>query len=221
MKLWRLSDPCKYEYAQASRRGSWEGSPSRRVRPLIIEWEPASDVVGDFTWPGFDSRTSSSRTLSPRYCTRPTCPASKLGPVQMQENSEPAKRRSKKPKVQLPYSGPQLWDLWVTACTRVNRDRSTIKELRREDDAVDFEVLGVQHEERTWDQQRMQLVKKMHPRAEGQGLFVPSIKGVFRVEECPAWIFCTDDVRQLIQEHGFTNVLFLERGTCLPRKQRL
>ena len=55
MKLWRFSDPRDYQYARASRRGTWEGRPPRRVKPLVIEWEPDSNVIGDFTWPGFDS----------------------------------------------------------------------------------------------------------------------------------------------------------------------
>lgn len=214
MKLWRLSDPGNYEYARASRRGSWAGSPSRRVRPLIIEWEPDSEVVGDFTWPGFDSEIIITGAVA-KVLQAAEVPGFELGPVQMEENAEPAKRRSKKPRVQLPYAGPPLWDLWVMAWTRADRDRSTINEVKGENGSVDFELIGVEKTESSWDQQRLELVRTMHPRVEGEGLFVPSIRGFFRVEEFPAWVFCTDNVKQLVEEHGFTNVSFVEMGDLL------
>ncbi len=138
-----------------------------------------------------------------------------LGSVEMQENSERAKRRSKKPGVQLAFSGPKLWNLWVTVWKCADRDRSTIKEVKRESGTIDFELIGVQHFESLWDQQRMELVKQRHSRVDGQGLFVPSIQGIFRIEEFPAWVFCTDYVKRLIEEHGFTNVSFLEMGDTL------
>ncbi|QOJ00936.1 MAG: hypothetical protein HRU70_10685 [Phycisphaeraceae bacterium] len=138
-----------------------------------------------------------------------------LRPVQMQENSEPAKRRSKKPMIKLPYSGPKLWDLWVTAWTRLDRDRSSVTEERREDGKVTYKVSGVQHVETSWDQQCMELVKRMQPRIPEEGVFVQPVRGIFRVEELPAWIYCTDDVKRLVEEHNFTNVSFLEMGDVL------
>ena len=53
LKLWRFSDPDDDRFARASRRGTWDHG--HRVSPLVIEWEPDSDVVGDFVWPGLDS----------------------------------------------------------------------------------------------------------------------------------------------------------------------
>jgi hypothetical protein len=44
---------------------------------------------------------------------------------------------------------------------------------------------------------------------------VPSARGIFRVEELPGCILGTDDVKRLIEEHGFTNVSFLEMGDTL------
>jgi hypothetical protein len=214
MRLWRFSDPGDCGYARATRRGSWEGNPSRRVTPLIIEWEPDSDVLGDFTWPGFDSDIVVTDAVA-KALQGSGVPGFELGAVKMQENSEPAKRRSKRPRVKLPYSGPQLWDLWVTAWTSPDRDRSTITEVQREDGSRYFEVAGVQRREKTWDQRRMELVTVLHPRVEGKGLFVPPIRGIFRVRDVPGWIFCTDDVKRLIEEHGFTNVSFLEMGDVL------
>ncbi len=214
MKLWRFSDPCKCDYARASRRGSWTDSPSRRVQPLIIEWEPGSDVVGDFTWPGFDSDIIVKENVA-KALQVANVRGFELGPVQMQENSEPAKRRSKKRRVKLPYSGPQLAELWVTAWTSLDPARSTVTESKREDGVRYFEVSGVQHMEQTWDQERAELVTVLHPRVEGEGVILPHAQGIFRVREVPAWIFCTDDVKRLIEEHELTNVRFLEMGDVL------
>ena len=78
-----------------------------------------------------------------------------------------------------------------------------------------YEVSGVERLKVTWDQQRMELVKERHARVDGQGLFVQSGSGVFRIPECSAWIFCNDDVKKLIEDHCCTNVSFLEMGDVL------
>ena len=214
MKLWRFSDPSDQRYARATRRGSWEGNPARRVRPLIIEWEPDSDTVGDFTWPGFDSDIVITKRVGDAL-QKAQVSGFELAPVRMQENSQAARRRSKKPRVKLPYAGPELWDLWVTTWANIDRDRSSAVEVARPDGSRYFEVSGVQRREVKLDQQRMDLRASLQPRVDGQGLFVPAIRGIFRLHEFPGWVFCTDDVKRLIEGHGFTNVSFLEMGDAL------
>ncbi len=216
MKIWKLSEPFDQRCARATRvGGTWqEGEYKERRRPLTIEWEPDSDVVGDFIWPGFDTDIALTQRVG-ELLADAHVEGYELRPVQMRQNSDPRKCRSKKPMVKLPYRGPQLWDLWVTRWTQLDRQRSTVTEERREDGSVSYKVSGVERVETSWDQQRMKLVKLMHPRVQGHGIFVPEIRGVFRVEEVPAWIFCTDVVKRLIEEHGLTNVSFLEMGDLL------
>lgn len=216
MKIWKLSEPFDYRFARAGRTGgTWQdGEYRERRRPLTIEWEPDSDVVGDFTWPGLNTDIVVADSVG-KALSNANVPGFELRQLNMQENSERSKRRSKKPMVKLPYHGPQLWDFWVTAWTRLDRERSTVTEERRPDGSSTYTVSGVQHEEIAWDEQRMELVKRMLPRVEGDGIFVPPIRGLFRVEEVPAWVFCTDDVKRLIEEHGFTNVCFIEMGDTL------
>lgn len=216
MKLWRLSEPFDPRFARAVRvGGTWqEGEYKTRNGTLTVEWEPDSDVIGDFTWPGFDTDIVIGDRVG-EVLREAGVTGFELRPVQMRENSEPAKRRSRKPRVRLPYQGPQLWDFWITAWAHADRDQSTIREVKRGDGSVDLELVGAQRREKTWDQQRMELVSALHPRIAGQGLFVPRMHGVFRVEEFPAWVFCSDDVKRLIEEHGFTNVSFLEMGELL------
>lgn len=214
MKLWRFSDPSDYRYARAGRHGgTWqEGEPWRRAKPLSIVWLPDSDVVGDFTWPGFDTDIAITERVGKTFHEAEVA-GFELAPVEMVENSEASKRASKKPRVKLPYAGPQLWDLWVTAWAELDRERSTVKLIGKQPDGTEqYEVAGVERREAIWNQQRMDLVKTRHPRIEGQGLFVRSDTGVFRIAEFPGWIFCTDEVKQLIESHDFTNVSFLEMG---------
>ena len=215
MKIWRFHDPSDYQFVEASRSGGpWqEGEYKKRPNPIKIEWEPGSDLVGDFTWPSQADivvKDTVGRALQENSIT-----GFELRSVEMQENSEPAKRRLKKSRVNLPYAGLPLWDLWVTKWIGIDRDRSTVTEVRREDGSRYFEVSGVERWESTWDQERMELVRAKHSRVEGEGLVVSKIQGIFRVEEFEAPVFCTDDVKRLIEKYGFTNVSFLEMGDTL------
>ncbi len=117
--------------------------------------------------------------------------------------------------VRLPYSGPQLRELWVTAWTSLDPLRSTVTQVENCDGSRHFDVSGVQRREKTWDQERAELVTVIHPRIEGEGIIVPRMRGIFRIREFPTWVFCTDDVKRLIEEHEFTNVSFLEMGEVL------
>ncbi|MBX3208057.1 MAG: hypothetical protein KF764_23625 [Labilithrix sp.] len=218
MKLWRFADPFDYRFARAGRvGGTWQdGEYKIRARNIVLDWESGSDIVGDFTWPGFDTDLVVTDGVG-QALQESGVAGFDLRPVEMQESAEPAKRRSKKSRVKLPYEGPPLWDLWVTAWTASDRELSTLHEVLRDDGSSQLEVVGAQRWERVWDQQRMELVSVLHPRVEGQALVVPKMRGVFRVEEFPAWVFCTDDVKALIENHDFKNVSFLEMGDVLDR----
>jgi hypothetical protein len=219
MKIFRFSDPCDHDYAGAIRvGGTWQpGEYRERRRPIVIEWQPDSDVVGDFTWPGFATDLVITDQVARALADR-GIGGFELRAVEMFESAKVAKmsrRRSKRPRVRLPYTGPKLWDLWLTAWTHIDKERSTITTHQRQDGSTYEEVSGVQHEETIrWDPEKG-LIKQMHPRIEGQGLFVPPIDGFFRVFEWPAWSLCTENVKCLIEEHRFTNVSFWEMGDVL------
>ena len=76
MIIWRLKDPFNFRYAQAGLRGTWHPSDKsdevcpectsscqKRIRPLVIEWKPNSNIIGDFIWPGLDSVAITENTL--------------------------------------------------------------------------------------------------------------------------------------------------------------
>jgi hypothetical protein len=217
MKVWRFSDPSDYGYARAGRHGgTWqEGEPWRRAKPLAIEWLPDSNVVGDFTWPGLDTDIVITDRVG-QALKEAGVTGFELGLVEMVSNPKGSKRASTRPRVNLPYVGPQLWDLWVTAWAELDRERSTVKLVRTQPDGPErYEVCGVERREVIWDQGRLELVKKWQPRIEGQGVFARTGTGIFRIAEFPAWIFCTDEVKQIIESREFTNVSFLQMGDAL------
>lgn len=211
MKMWRFSDPCNYAFARASRRGTWHGKPAQRVKPLIIEWEPGSDKVGDFTWPGFDSDIVITQTVADALTALPVH-GFELGEVVMQENSEREKRTTKEPIVRLPYQGLPLFDLWVTSIVPCDLVRSTIDKVESTDGSPQWQIRGVQRVDYSWNAHSHTLEKVVHHRESGCGLFVRAAPGIFRVREFPGWVFCSDETKLLIEAHRFSNVLFLEMG---------
>ena len=209
--LWRFSDPGDFSFARASRRGTWHGEPQVRIRPLVMEWEAGSDVIGDFTWPGFDSDIVISDRAA-QALLQAGIPGFELSNIELVETRKNVRALDKgKGTVRLPYSGPVLWDLWVTETAALDRERSTIT-CDHEGGTPQWEVKGVEWREAVWDSQLKMLNKILHPRVEGQGLFVRTARGIFRVAEFPGWIFCSDDVKTLIENRCFTNVSFLQMG---------
>ncbi len=221
MKVWRFSDPRDVRYAEAGRHGgTWQkGEPWRRTRPLVIEWLPDSDMVGDFTWPGLDTDIIITDRVG-RALTEAGVTGFELAHVEMITSSTKSKHVSRKPCVKLPYVGPQLWDLWVTAWAALDRDRSTVKVVEGLPDGSErYEIFGIARREAIWDPQRMELATRVYPRIDGQGLFAQCDAGIFRVAEFPAWILCTNDVKEIIERQAYTNVSFLEMGDVVAAMQ--
>jgi hypothetical protein len=121
MKLWRIGEPYPGDdsFAAAIRRGAWTSSEDgvcpvcmasrqRRTKPLIIEWEPGSERVGDFLWPGVSENVAvASRVLED---LQSRFSGFEAGPVEMVEEAEAGGQK----RVSLPYGGPPLAELWVT-----------------------------------------------------------------------------------------------------------
>jgi len=220
VRLWRFIDPLNDAFARAGGRGTWyqpgEGKPSERVRPLIIEWEPGSDVIGNFTWPGLGIIVTESvgRALSDRFR------GFELGPVEMVQDAK-LKRpqrvtRRTKPRVWLPYEGPPLYDLWVTAWVTADLEQSTLnlKEAEVGTDTARYQLEG--HERIEYFGVFPDLVRKRIPREPGKGVYAPEKElrhaDIFHLRQIPGWVFCTDAVRDFVLESKFTNVDFFEMG---------
>ncbi|MGH9891684.1 MAG: hypothetical protein ACREA0_06825 [bacterium] len=228
MKLWRFADPSDQQFAEASRRGTWSpssglcsecgASSQERIQPLVLEWEPGSDVIGDFTWPGFGSDIAIAEKVVTAF---KGFGGFEPGPVEMVQ--DPNQRRQGgphrgKPRVWLPYQGPPLYDLWVTRQVHLDLERSSVwlvKECRtcgRQQYAVD----GIERRETRWDKEQRKSVRMHIPRSRGLGFYVAEDaftgSAIFRTHEFPGWVLCTDLVKEIVEKEGFTNVSFLEVG---------
>jgi hypothetical protein len=185
-----------------------------RAQPLILVWEPGSDLVGDFVWPGFGSEVVAAGQVFAAF--ESSFAGFERGPIEMVE--EPDLGRVGEPRVTLPYEGPTLYELWTTAWANADVDRSTIRLDRRCGTCgTEFwEVNGVEHWDSVFDPNQRQLVRSRVGRDPQSGIYLrrKDLAGadVFRVAQFPGWVFCTDPVRVLVHERRFTNVDFLEMG---------
>ena len=178
----------------------------------MMVWEPGSDVVGDFTWPGFDSEVVATDTVLE---VLDQFEGFEPGPLEIVEDPDAPKRGK---RVQLPYEGPPLHELWVTTVVGMDRGRSSaeLEHACLECGAERWELYGVERWDSHFDQDLKRLVRFKTDRLPDAGIYVSEADlagaGIFRVEEFAAWVFCTDPVRELIEKEGFSNVSFLEMG---------
>jgi hypothetical protein len=178
-----------------------------------LVWEPGSDLVGDFVWPGFGSEVVAAEHVFAAFESSFT--GFERGPIEMVEEPDLARGE---PRVRLPYEGPALYELWTTAWASADADRSTIRLDRRCGTCgTEFwEVDRVEHWDSVFDPGKRQLVRTRVPRDPHSGIFLrrEELAGadIFRVAQFPGWMLCTDPVRELVRERRFTNVDFLEMG---------
>jgi hypothetical protein len=183
-------------------------------------WEPGSDVVGDFVWLGFGSEVVVTEHVL--AVVQAHFEGFEPGPVEMVEEPDQSPGKRRKRRVPLPYRGPALHELWVTAWAHLDRDHSSV-ELERRCGTCGTEFWSVYGVER-WDSDlvagRGQLVRTKTERLPGAGIFVREADlggaDIFRVHKFPGWVFCTDSVRKLVEKEGFSNVAFLEMGDTIP-----
>jgi hypothetical protein len=228
MRIWRFADPGDYRFAQASRRGSWSpsagpcpecgASSQKRIQPLILEWEPGADVVGDFTWSGFGSDIAVTERVAEDLRSFGGFQPGPIEMIQSLELSASDGVRPTRPRVSLPYQGPQLYELWVTQNVHLDLEKSSVRLIKACGTCGhrQYEVDGIERRELTWDAERGESVRAHIPRSQGKGLFVAAHvlaeTAIFRTLEFPTWVLCTDRVKELVTQNGFTNVTFLEIG---------
>lgn len=210
MKLYHFTDPHDYNYASAGRLGTWSPDPGpgvcpecgrsrqQRVPPLIVEWLPGSDRVGDFTWPGIDDEVVVAQRV--RETLESEASGAKFYPIEMYQPHE-LKRpmrvtKRTKSRVWLPYEGPPLWDLRPTTWC-----------------SLDHNLSGIQLDKVCSTCGRSRYIR---PPFEQRHLVIDRStwcgEGVFLIREYAGWIFCTELVKDLVESRQFTNVSFLVDG---------
>lgn len=213
-------------FAQAAAVGTWVpesglcpecGVPYRKlVQPLVIEWLKDSDVVADFTSAGLVGLVVTERVVN--GLQRAGFREFEPGPVEMVEDPKVPKRAK---IVRLPYQGPPLFDLWVTAWVHADLARSSavLKQDCPECGVKRWELEGIEKVRSGYDRERRELFELHTPRTGGKGALIleAGLKGIdiFRIVEFPSWVCCTERVRDFVQEEGYTNAVFCEIGETI------
>lgn len=229
-KIWRLMHQFEAPFAEAGLRSPLEeiipaecdrcsrGADYARPTPLVFEWEPGSDLIGDFTWPD-GARVAVKgpvyEALAQRFRGIHAEPVEMVQDPKLKRPKRPTKRT--KPRVWLPYVGPELVELWPERTVPFLPHTTLDIHLRCEDCGRELpNISGFEYKAHKWNPKLMDLVPDLQPRIPGQGLFVAATEigdtPIFRVEEFTEMILCTDEVKTFIQEKGFTNVDFWEYG---------
>ena len=217
-RIWRFHRfPQETGYAQASQSGGFRGSrlgfdASGRFVSLVLEWEPGATAVGDFTiaFPrGVVVTERVAVELSEQFG------GISFGPVGFTEDLKLTRtKKTRVPRIKLPYVGPSLSYIYPEAEVRPNLSHSTFEiDQENQKDGALGNLIGVERIE--WVERRPTLVERIP----GKGLFIDNrdfgSADIFRVLDFPNWIFCTDGVRSYVLEKGYTNVGFLEMGNVL------
>jgi len=205
----------KPECARCDRGAIYEEFP----KPLILSWEPGSDVIGDFSWP--PGRVAVKRSVFDALAAVFTGIAAE--PLEMDQDPKlkrpkrPTKRT--KPRVWLPYEGPPLVELWVERTVPYLPSTTIVVPYHCDDcGRAMSRIGGTEQVDSHWIEEKAELIPYRIPRVPGQGVFVREADlggvSIFRLEQF-AHVLCTDEVKAFIEERGFTNVEFLEYGNVV------
>jgi len=200
-----LRDPRDPVYAEAIVTGTWirgglcpecGAGTSKLVSPTVIEWQPGSDVLGDFTWAAFGSTAIVTERVRRQLEETFRCTFRNVKMQQSPRLKRPSRLTSRtKPRVWLPYTGPPLYELVTVGTARLDRAHSNwvLKDVCSTCGNESWRIPTVGRitiiDKRTWT---------------GDDLF--------RLAEAPGWILTTRAFRNFVESHGFTNVSFLEEG---------
>lgn len=191
MKIFLLVNPRKpSEFAMPACVGTWsEGyvckacgqSTERLIEPVKVEWEPGTDVIGDFSWGGYTAIvTETARRLLGDLNFK--CEWGNVVVV-------PPTTKSRRRRVAYPYSGPPLHWLIPTNELRLNEEGSgvTLESDCREcgQRSYTFKRDGIIIDAADWNGEKMFLIQQF---------------------ERSGATFVTEEGLRLLQEQEFTNL---------------
>lgn len=184
-------------YGYFSHLGTWSRKPlcescgqpqSVLVEPLIAQWEPDSDVIGDFSWCGYVAAV----VESVRGILQEEGVGAQYSNI---EYEEPEKKPKRKEIVTFPYVGPKQYWLRPTSFVSVNLEKSGIELVS------DCNVCG----------NKKYTFKR-------DGLFIDSVdwdgSRLFRIEQFgrSRAMFVTEDLKNVFETYKLSNVAFSLAG---------
>ena len=140
MRFYQILTPRNNDFAHFGIHGTWEPKKiqgvcpeckmtrQKRVPPLIIEWEPGSDLVGDFVWRGVSFELVCKEEIAKELIHYFN--GFQIFPIEMiQDTNIKIPKNPKKPKkkrIYLPYEGPKLSELWVDCWKPLDEAKSEL-----------------------------------------------------------------------------------------------
>lgn len=171
------------------------------LRPLILEWEAGSDLVGDFTWPSLGREVMIVTDRVRQKCEELRLRHLQFDPITFHQNPKlkrPTRITSRtKRRVWLPYEGALLWDMQALQWGHLDSTKSGMS-LDRQCDQCGF---------RFWkyrDPNKLVIYRNELDGAE-----------IFKIHEVPSLVFCSSGVKSAFESAGFTNITFKPKGTIL------
>lgn len=226
--IWCVDSAFESNFAECGIRSPWEtqnrpclscykGATTIIPYPLVIEWLPGSNVVGDFSWPGCGRAIIKKRISDDMLKRFSMLELREIEMIQDHHLRVPKNKSKAKQRVWLPYDGEPLVEL-VPLCCFPESPRTTNRVAFRCDvcGRETTQLEGFELKEHRWDQIKQDLVPYMKPREAGRGLFISRnfVKDcpIFRVESFLSSIFCLNEFKNFIEDQGYTNIDFLEYG---------
>ncbi len=204
MSFYQMLSPRDYNYAQFGIRGTWTPSKSEglcpectrssqiRVPPLIIEWEPGSDLIGDFIWSGISFELVSKQFVALEL--KKHFSGFDIKEIKMFQDNRlkmpKATREGTQKRIYLPYEGPTLSELWVDSWFPLDEAKSNVK-LEKTCSTCGY---------RYYIPKRSGLVLDHN---------YSTTYDIFRIAQFPGWIFCTEKVKEYIEARKYTNIIFI------------
>lgn len=224
MKYFMFNHPRDYRFAWASRQEPWRllgRDEADRPETAQMAWEADSEKVGDFVW--WDNAFRDvviQRSLGEELIKR--FKGFELGPITMFQDPkfDRMKRKPRKPRILLPYTGPELVYLAVTSLAPVDLELSSIEWIEQ-DGVLRPRLLPVSERYETRFENFMPAGEIHIPREPGKGAFVHAAdldgSSIFRfvLTDYPSGICCTESVKNFIEQQGWNNVRFREVGDVL------
>lgn len=174
---------------------------SELVRPLILEWEAGSDLVGDFTWPSLGREVLIVTDRVRQKCEELRLQHLRFDPITFHQNprlKRPTRITSRtKPRVWLPYEGPPLWDMQPLHWGHLDGPKSGMS-LDRQCEQCGFKFW------KYGDPNQLVITRDELDGAE-----------IFKIREIPSLVFCTSEVKSAFESADFTNITFKPKGTIL------
>jgi len=208
MKLYHFHNPNRFQFAQALRLGTWfpkgskicpecNSSRQKRISPLIVEWESGSDVIGDFVCVGDDELVMTQKirdSFEGRFHEIQFNSVEFWQDPKLKQPERITKRT--KPRVWLPYNGPTLWDVIPMKWCHLDHEKSRVSILK-----VCLTCGKTIYKTPPW-----------HERHLVMDVATWSGEDIFHIHEYSGGIFCTERVKEFVEQAQFTNITFLEDG---------